>query len=35
MVEYENIGQISMLAGLLAAILQPPRFVGARRKQSD
>lgn len=24
-----------MLAKLLAAILQPPRFVGARRKQSD
>lgn len=24
-----------MLAKLLAAILQPPRFAGARRKQSD
>lgn len=32
---YKNIWQISMLAKLLAAVLQPPRFVGARRKQSD
>lgn len=33
--DYSNVGQISILANLLAGILQPPRFVGARRKLSD